>query len=253
MRVVLADDEAPARSRLRRQLSSCPDVEIVGDAEDGLSAVDSIVTLQPDLLFLDVQMPGLNGFEVLRALPPDARRPLVIFVTGFDQHALAAFEADAVSYLVKPVQEQRLLQVIDRVRPLLLHAASQASEIERIDKVVRTQALPLRHIVARNRDRFVLLAPASVSFFAISDGLVWAHTPTARTLVNYQLADLESALPPEQFFRASRAALINVAHILEVKPFLKSTFLITMRDGSHTEIQVGERRARFLRQLLPGL
>jgi DNA-binding LytR/AlgR family response regulator len=98
-----------------------------------------------------------------------------------------------------------------------------------------------------------LLAPANVSLFAINDGLVWALTPTAKCLVNYQLADLEAGLPADQFFRASRAALINIGHIAEVKPFGKSTFLLTMDDAAHTEVLVGERRAKLLRQLLPGL
>lgn len=253
IRTLIADDEAPARSRLKRQLSSCPDLEIVAEAEDGLSAVERIVALEPSLLFLDIQMPGLNCFDVLRALPPATPRPLVIFVTGFDQHALEAFEADAAAYLLKPVQEERLLQVIERIRPLLLNASSHAQELERVDRVVRTQVSPLRHIVAQQRQRFVLLAPENVSFFCISDALVWAFTPTARCLVNYQLADLEAGLPADQFFRASRAALINLAHILEVKPLVKSTFSVTMDDAGHTEILVGERRAKLLRQLLPGL
>ncbi|MFN9299684.1 MAG: LytR/AlgR family response regulator transcription factor [Acidobacteriota bacterium] len=253
IRALIADDEASARSRLRRQLSPCGDLEIVGEAEDGLSAVDQIVTLQPAVLFLDIQMPGLNGFEVLRALPPEPPRPLVIFITGFDQHALAAFEADAAAYLLKPVQQERLLQIVDRIRPLLLNAASHARELERVERVLRTQVLPLRHIVAKLRNRFVLLTPANISLFAISDGLVWAFTPSAKCLVNYQLADLEAGLPADQFFRASRAALINIAHIAEVKPFAKSTFSLTMNDAAQTEILVGERRAKLLRQLLPGL
>jgi DNA-binding LytR/AlgR family response regulator len=230
IRAVIADDEASARSRLRRQLSSCLDLQIVGEAEDGLSAVEQIVSLKPDLVFLDIQMPGLNGFDVLRAIPPETQRPLVIFITGFDQHALAAFEADAVAYLLKPIQED-----------------------ERVDRVLRTQVSPLRHIVAKLRNRFVLLAPANISLFAISDGLVWAFTPSAKCVVNYQLADLEAGLPADQFFRASRAALINISRIAEVKPYGKSTYAITMDDAAHTEILVGERRAKLMRELLPGL
>lgn len=253
MRAIIADDEASARSRLRRQLSSCHDLQIVGEAEDGISAVDQIVGLNPGVVFLDIQMPGLNGFEVLRALPPETQRPLVIFITGFDQHALAAFEADAVAYLLKPIQEERLLQVIDRIRPLLLNREGRAQEAERVERVLRTQVSPLRHIVGKHRNRFVLLAPTNISFFAINDGLVWAYSPSAKCVVNYQLADLEAGLPAEQFFRASRAALVNIARIAEVKPYGKSTYAITMDDAAHTEILVGERRAKLLRELLPGL
>jgi DNA-binding LytR/AlgR family response regulator len=250
IRAVIADDEASARSRLRRQLSPCLDLQIVGEAEDGISAVEQIVGLKPDLVFLDIQMPGLNGFDVLRALPPENQRPLVIFITGLDQHALAAFEADAVAYLLKPIQEERLLQVIDRMRPLILNQTAQEQET---DRVLQTQFSPLRHIVARLRNRFVLLAPDNISLFAISDGLVWAFTPSAKCVVNYQLADLEAGLPADQFFRASRAALINISRIAEVKPYGKSTYAITMDDAAHTEILVGERRAKLMRELLPGL
>jgi CheY-like chemotaxis protein len=110
VRALIVDDEASARSRLRRHLAACPQVVIEGEADNGIAALEKIIAVKPDLLFLDIQMPGMTGFEVLRNLPPDLERPHIVFVTGYDQHALDAFEADAIAYLLKPVQQQRLIQ-----------------------------------------------------------------------------------------------------------------------------------------------
>src|ERR1035438_4382925 len=114
MTSLIIDDEPAARSRLRRLLGAHPEIEIVGEASDGLQALESIEQLHPDLVFLDIQMPGLDGFEVLRSIPANVPRPLVVFVTGFDEHALQAFDANALAYLLKPVESDRLAAVLDR-------------------------------------------------------------------------------------------------------------------------------------------
>ena len=118
MKCLIVDDEEPARARMRRMLAPYPDLEIVGEARDGIEALRKIEELRPDLLFLDIELPGLAGFEVLHSLPRDLPPPLVIFVTGYDQHALAAFEANALAYLLKPVEPERLAQAVDRARKL---------------------------------------------------------------------------------------------------------------------------------------
>ena len=118
MRSIIVDDEESARARLRRLLAAHPEIEIVGEARDGIEAVQAIEELAPGLVFLDIELPGLTGFEVLRALPQNAAMPLVIFVTGYDQHALAAFEANALAYLLKPVEPERLAQAVERARKL---------------------------------------------------------------------------------------------------------------------------------------
>src|SRR6202165_5685165 len=129
MRSLIADDEESARARLSRMLAEYPDIEIAGEACDGLEAVEKIEELRPDLLFLDIEMPGLTGFEVLQSVRHTVPLPLVIFVTGYDQHALAAFEADALAYLLKPVAPERLAQVMDRARKF--GAAKDDKERER--------------------------------------------------------------------------------------------------------------------------
>jgi two-component system, LytTR family, response regulator len=248
MRALIVDDEVSARSRLKRQLAACPQIVIEGEADNGIAALDQIVALKPDLVFLDIQMPGMTGFEVLRNVPPEFERPHIVFVTGFDQHALAAFEADAVAYLLKPVQQERLVHTVERIERL-----HQAAQMEDVDRVTAALAPPMRQVVVRHANRFLLLRPADIVFFQIDHGITRAFTASESYSVNFQLAELETALPDNEFFRASRAALINLYRIKEVRPFLKSTFLVVMDNAAHTEIQVGERRAKLLRQRIPGL
>ncbi|SPE32976.1 Response regulator receiver protein [Candidatus Sulfopaludibacter sp. SbA6] len=246
MRTFIADDEEPARARLRRLLAAHPEIQVVGEARDGLEAVQKIEALQPELLFLDIEMPGLTGFEVLQSIPPTVT-PYVIFATGYDQHALAAFEANALAYLLKPVEPERLAQAVDRARKL------GAGEREHILEVARESTKTLRQIVCRKRDRLVLMAPEQIFWFQVEDGVVKAHTATETFWVNYQLSELESGLPNELFFRARREVLVNLNRIKEIRPYFKSGFLLIMPDAAATEIVVSERQARALRQRIPGL
>lgn len=253
MKSLIIDDEASARSRLRRLLAAHPQVEIIGEAHDGLQALEQIEQLQPELIFLDVQMPGLTGFQVLQSLPADASMPLVIFVTGFDEHALAAFEANALAYLLKPVEDERLAQAIDRAHRIHTFAAQRVEEQRQIEQVIKSAPLQLRQIVGRKRGRIVLLQPEEILFFQVEEGIVKAHTAEDVYWVNYQLNDLEAGLPEAVFFRARRSVIANLTRIKEIKPYFKSSFLLTMNDPTHTEIQVSERQAKVLRQKIPGL
>lgn len=248
MRSLIVDDEESARERLRRLLAAHSSIEIAGEARDGLEAVQQIETLVPDLLFLDIELPGLTGFEVLRSIPARVPLPLVIFVTGYDQHALAAFEANALAYLLKPVEPERLAQAVDRARRL-----DRDRERQRLMRVAREAPKPLRQIVCRKRDRAVLLPPEQILWFQVEDGIVRAHTAAETFWVNYQLSELEAGLPAEMFFRARREVLVNLNRIREIKPYFKSGFLLTMADANATEIAVSERQAKPLRQRIPGL
>ena len=140
MRSLIVDDEADSRARLIRMLGSHPEISVIGEAQDGLEAVEKIETLKPDLLFLDIQMPGLTGFDVLRSIRPGISLPLVIFITGYDQHALAAFEADALAYLLKPVEPERLTGAVDRA--LKLDAFSEQKEKQRESILRAARARP---------------------------------------------------------------------------------------------------------------
>jgi two-component system LytT family response regulator len=253
MRTMVVDDEESARTRLRRLLTEHPDIVVVGEARDGLEAVERIEELQPDLLFLDIELPGLNGFEVLQAIPQTVSLPLVIFATGYDQHALAAFEANALAYLLKPVEPERLAQAVERARRLGAVSGEREREREHVLKVARESPRILRQIVCRKRDRVILMPPEQIMWFQVEDGLVKAHTGADTFWVNYQLGELEAALPADLFFRARREVLVNLTRIKEIKPYFKSGFLLVMPDPAATEIVVSERQARSLRLRIPGL
>ncbi len=245
MRSLIIDDEAAARSRLARLLAAHPEIEIAGEASDGLQALEKIEQVRPDLVFLDIQMPGLNGFQVLRSIPQGIPYPLVVFVTGYDRHALEAFEANALAYLLKPVETERLATVVERAAKLC------APEQQQVHTQLAHTA-PLTQVVGRKRDRFILLNPADILYFTTEDGLIKAKTGTDSYLVNYQLAELESGLP-ESFFRARRSVLVNLGKIKEIRSYFKSSFLLILNDSAETEIAVAGRQAKLLRQRIPGL
>ncbi len=244
------DDEAPARSRLRKLIAAHPEIEITGEAADGVEAVAGIARMKPDLVFLDVQMPGLSGFEVLQSLPKETPLPLVIFATAYDQYALEAFEANAVSYLLKPTNRERLAQAVERACKLAASESSTSEERERIQRTVQTAAPPLQQIVARRRDRFLLLPLDQIIFFEVENGVVRVKTESERYWTDYQINDLEARLPDPPFFRAHRSVIVNLGKVKEIAPMMKSTYLLVMNDKESSEIRVSERQSKRLRQMI---
>lgn len=250
IRTVIIDDEEAARSRLRKMLAAFADIEIVAEASDGLEAVDLIVQSKPDLIFLDVQMPALDGFEVLRTLPMDDAWPLVIFATAYDRYAMDAFEANAVAYLLKPINREKLALAIERVQRLL------TTPHERVEDQTQTRSLasavqrPLRHVVARHRDRYLLIPLDDVCFFRIEDGLVKVGTNKSVFRTDYNLVDLEPRLPSDTFLRVHRGTIVNRHKIAEVAPLFKGAFVLIMNNEERTEIQVSERQSKAVRELL---
>jgi DNA-binding LytR/AlgR family response regulator len=251
MRSLVIDDEADARARLIRLLGAHPEVAVIGEAQDGLEAVEKIEELRPDLLFLDIEMPGLKGFEVLRSIPSSIEIPLVIFTTGYDQHAMAAFDANALAYLLKPIEPERLSLAIERSSKLCSASAEKEKERESILRATGEAPKTLRKIVCRKNGRALLVPAEQILWFQVHDGIVHATTVKDSFWVNYQLSELEAALP--EFFRARREVLVNMSRIKEIRPYFKSSFLLVMSDAASTEIPVSERQARPLRQRLPGL
>jgi two-component system LytT family response regulator len=252
LRSLIVEDEPASRARLRRMLAAHPEVDVVGEAVDGIDALQKIREIAPDLLFLDIEMPGLTGFQVLRAIPSDVKLPYVVFITGYDQYALDAFEANALAYLLKPLEVDRLAQAVDRA--VRLHQSNRLPEQQQLlAGAVAQNAAPLKQIVGRKKDRFIPLAPEDVLFFHVEDGLVRARTAADTFLVNYTIADLEASVDGATFFRARRDCLVNLARVREIKPYFRSSFLLTMQDAAGTEIAVSERQAKVLRKRMPGL
>ena len=253
LRSLLVDDEQASRVRLRRLLSSRPRIEIIGEAEDGLRALELIERLRPDLIFLDIQMPGLDGFEVLRAIARPVSLPLVVFVTGFDEHALRAFQAQALAYLLKPVEPEQLDAAIERAWSIHNYHAARLEHDEKVRGFLTATPRGLERIVARKANRLLLLDPGDICFFRIDTGIVRAQTVEEGYWVNYAMGDLEAVLSEKSFFRAHRSFLVNLNRVAEIRPDVRSSFQLVMQDRAQTAIDVSERQGRRLRTLIPGL
>lgn len=252
MRALIIDDETAARDRMRRLLQVYPLVEIVGEAKHGLEAVQQIESLHPDLIFLDIQMPGIDGFQVLRELTNLDQTPLVIFTTGFEQHALRAFKENALGYLLKPVDSEQLGVAVDRAIRLFSSEAEKSEEKARAQRAAHA-ASTFSSIVGRKQNHYFLLRPDDILWLSIADGLVRARTMTDSFWLNHQLGELENALSNGPFFRARRDLLVNLNHVRMIRPYDRSTFALLMGDEQHTEFIVSERQAKQLRERLPGL
>lgn len=249
IRALIADDESSARSRLRKLLASHPSIVVEADAHDGVATLEAIQRYRPAVVFLDVQMPGLNGFQVVEALPPEVL-PLIVFVTAYDEYALAAFEANAVAYLLKPVAQSRLQTVVQRLEQIVRTPGEASQEQARTSNVARLQPQPLHHVLAVQRDRYLLIPLAEVCFFRVEDGVTKVKTATAAYRTNYAIGDLESRLPSPPFFKAHRSVIANLDRIAAISPMFKGSLLLTMKDDQGSEIQVSERQSKIVRELL---
>ncbi len=252
MKVLLVDDEPAAITRLARLLQAHSNVTVIGEATNGRSAVSMIAALQPDLIFIDIQMPGFDGLTVLKRLPPDIDMPLVIFTTGYDQYALQAFASDALAYLLKPIDPKRLAKAVERAAQVLASTAIARDAQERTLEA-KFEGKKLDSIVARKHNEIVLLRPSQILWLYVEEGIVRARTQSDSFWVNYHLTQLEEALAEKNFFRARRTHLVNLTKVVSIRQRERSTFVLIMSDDQRTELLVSERQARELRSRLPGL
>jgi two-component system, LytTR family, response regulator len=245
IRTVVVDDEQPARERLRQLLGAHSDVEIVGEAEDGVQAAERITELAPDLVLLDIQMPGASGLDVAASLGPP--RPAVIFCTAYDQYAVDAFELSATDYLLKPVNRARLAAALDRVR----HATETRRRDRSLDTVTRGQGLAPTRFLARRGARFRVVPLQDVVAFIFVDGVTHLLTATEQLSMQPTLAALARRLDAASFFQVSRTAIIRLDAIREAKPFTDGTGEIVLANGQ--TMVVSRRRWRALLDKLEGI
>jgi two-component system LytT family response regulator len=243
LRTLLVDDEQPARDRLRQILSTDGSVEIVGEAEDGVQAIERIGELAPDLVLLDIQMPGCGGLEVAASL--GRPRPAIIFCTAFDQYAVDAFELQAVDYLLKPVNRARLHAALDRVREI-----RTVEREHQLDRITRSDHLTPLRFLARKATRFRVVPRADVQAFTFQEGLTRLHTATEQLWMQPTLAALARRLDGETFFQISRTAIVSLDAIREAKPFPDGTGEIVLANG--LTMIVARRRWRALMEKLEG-
>src|SRR5881409_3775869 len=261
LRAVLVDDEQLARDELGFLLGQVGGVEIIGQAGNGVEALSTIDRLQPDVVFLDVQMPGLTGFEVARRMIEGATASHIIFVTAFDQHAIEAFEVNAVDYLLKPVDPGRLEIALQRARKRIaserqLNGAEGASSIaadqlEKIVRLVSERQSRRERLAIKVGERFLLVQAEEILYASLVDEGITVVTGQHAGTSNYRTLDeLQARLDPSVFWRVHRSHLVNINKIKEIVPWFSRNYILRMKDPKATEIPVRRTQTRRLREYL---
>ncbi len=250
--VLIVDDEAPTRVRLRQMLAAHADVEVVGEAGTGVQAMEMAAELRPDVILLDIQMPGSSGLDVAACLPKP--RPHVVFCTAFDQYAVEAFELHAVDYLLKPIGRARLAQTLERVRSLV-SAGSGATggdgQEAALDRAIRRQQPAPARFLVRSGAHYLVVGEARVLYFGTEGSLTRLAADSGQYWMDPSLNELEERLDPARFFRISRAALINLNAVTEVVPVSGGSGEVVLKNGHR--LDVSRRRFRDLLETLAGV
>jgi two-component system, LytTR family, response regulator LytT len=266
MTALIVDDERLARDELKYLLDSAGGVEVIAQGQNGIEAVHLIRTHHPDVVFLDVQMPGLDGFAVLKKLlerDEADRMPQIIFATAFDQYAVRAFDVNAIDYLLKPFDRARVLQALERARQRLQEAhqidqeplaENGASRLDALLRLIDQRQAGVRprsgKIILQAQNRLLLVDQKDVCFAAIEEGIISVVTPSLEGHSKCRtIEELLELLDPELFWRAHRSFVVNINHIKEVVPWFKSSYQLRMDDRKQTEIPVSRAQTRRLREL----
>ncbi len=232
IRALIVDDEPLARKRVRLLLTEEVDIEIVGECEDGVQAVEQIPTLKPELLLLDVQMPEMDGFEVLRQVPAELL-PIVILTTAYDKHALRAFDAHALDYLLKPFKPERFKEAIQRARELIANKQAGVAARGLLDLLAnQAPATPhLRRLTVKTPDRVLFVDVEDVDAIEAAGKYAVIHVGKENHVLRETMSSLESHLPPQRFLRISRSVIVNIDQIQELQPTFKGENLVLLRNG----------------------
>jgi two-component system, LytTR family, response regulator len=243
IRALVVDDEPLARRRIRRLLERDPEVETIGDCGDGEAAVAAIAEHAPDLVFLDVQMPGVDGFAVLERLPAD-RTPLVVFVTAYDQYALRAFEVSAVDYLLKPFDRRRFDKALQRAKARLAAEAGGAlgQRTLALLEELRARASHLDRLVIKSGGRAFFLKTDEIDWIEAEGKYVRLHVGRESYLLREPLGTLEAQLDPRRFLRIHRSTIVNIDRIRELQPWFHNEVRVILRDGTELMLSRGCRK-----------
>ena len=242
IRVMIADDEAPARDKLQRWLAEQSDLEVVARAEDGLQAASLIDQARPDVAFLDIQMPGLNGLEVAAQLEP-ATAPLIVFVTAYDEHAVKAFDLNAVDYLLKPYDKERLLKSLSRVRERLGDRQSRVPAVA----TARAQTNSADRLLVPEGERLQLIDSGSIDWLEADDNYVHVHTASRSYLLRRTLQDLLTQLGEQRFVRIHKSVAVNISAIGSLTPLFKGDYEVALRNGRTLRLSRRYKDALFAR------
>ncbi len=255
LRAVVVDDEQLAREEVCFLLGEVGGVEVVGQASDGLQALQVIESESPDLVMLDVQMPGLTGFEVARRLFDAGIELQLVFVTAFDQHAIQAFDVNAVDYLLKPVEAERLTTAVERVRRRLASergsARQSGGELDRLLQLLSQRQEHREQLAVRVSDRFLLIQADEVVHASVDNDVITVVTNSLSGTSNYRTLDeLQARLDPAVFWRVHRSHLVNINRIKEIVPWFSRNYILKMKDAKGSEIPVSRSQTKRLREYL---
>jgi two-component system response regulator LytT len=253
LKAIVIDDEQLAREELCYMLEDLGSVEVIAQAGNGLEAVGIVERLTPDVVFLDVQMPGLNGFEVAHRLIQNGRSPNIIFVTAFDRHAIEAFEVNAVDYLLKPVETSRLEQALERARKRVAPAADVPlnDQIERIVQLMSERQRKRERVAVKVGERFLLVQAEEIIYASLTDDSINIVTSQLAGTSNFRTLDeLQARLDPSIFWRVHRSHLVNINKVKEIVPWFSRNYILRMKDAKATEIPVSRAQTKRLREYL---
>ena len=246
IRVLIVDDEPIARRGIGQQLKGEPEVEIVGECADGMEAVAAIKTKSPDLVFLDVQMPEMDGFEVIEAVGVE-RMPRVIFVTAYDQYTLRAFEVHALDYLLKPFDRDRFMKALNHARSSLQRGEFNRQLIRLLDDRLAARK-PLERLVIKSGGRIYFLNVEEVDWIEAADNYVELHVGRESHLLRETISGLAARLDPARFLRIRHSTIVNIERVKELRPLFRGEYLIVLRDG--TELTSSRRYRKNLDAIL---
>jgi two-component system response regulator LytT len=255
LRTVVVDDEQLAREELCYLLGSVGGVEVVAQADNGIEALKMVEEHSPDMVLLDIQMPGLTGFEVARRLVENGTESHLVFVTAFDRHAIEAFELNAVDYLLKPVEAERLGTTVDRVRRRIQTdrpaPPGSSAELERLLQLLGERQGRREQLAVKVGDRFLLIQADDVVHASVEDDVITVVTNSLSGTSNYRTLDeLQARLDPAVFWRVHRSHLVNINRIKEIVPWFSRNFMLRMKDAKGTEIPVSRSQTKRLREYL---
>ncbi len=250
IRTLIADDEPAAREAIELLLATDPEIEVVGSAGDGPATVAALQAEHPDLVFLDVQMPGFDGFEALRQVPPPGLPAAVVFVTAYDRYALHAFEAHALDYLLKPFDDDRFRQAVDRAKARVREARLGARSRELLSALQALAAPaperganpgPLRRLMIRKDGRVTILPVQDVDWVEADGDNLRIHAGRAVHVLRDTMANLERALDPARFVRVHRSTIVNLERIQALEPYFRGEYVMILRDGTRLKLSRGSR------------
>jgi two-component system response regulator LytT len=245
-KTLIVDDEAPARSELRYLLEKIPSIQVVGEATNATEALELIKALKYDLVFIDIQMPGLSGLDVVTALKEQPYMPAVVFVTAYGEHAVKAFELDAVDYLVKPMDEERLAQAVAKVEKRLAMQPASAKPEPPVEKSL----IDIDRIPVESRGKTLLLPMQDIVYISSRNDIVFVHTADNTYITRFTLKTLEDRLQSKSFLRVHRGYIVNLRHVVEIVPMYGRSYVLKVRCSQQNEIPVSRRRGQKLKAML---